>query len=361
MIKISELKIEYIKTSALIPYENNPRHNDDAVGAVAESIKEFGFKVPIVIDRDNVIVTGHTRCKAAKMLGLQKVPCIRADDLNEDEIKAFRLADNKVSELATWDNTKLVLELSDIDMDMSGFGFEIPDIEPFELDDDSMDEEEPEESGLNYDLETQEKVENILNLGYGQYEGVGKYDIPQLKPVYNLPEVKEWIGFNYVMSDENPEGKAVHFFIDDYQFERVWNNPEKYMEKLKNYVCVATPDFSPYGDMPFICQLFNHYRKHWIGAYWQEHGLTVIPTIRCSTDPRSLDWYLDGEPHEGIVMMSSMWGGKYSDEAKQEYDLMKKTLNPKKVFVYGNGKGMGIEESDNVEYIKSFKFKGAEK
>lgn len=84
------------------PYEKNPRNNEPAVDAVAASIKEFGFKVPIIIDKDNIIVAGHTRYKSAIKLGLTEVPCIKADDLNEEQIKAFRLADNKVSELAEW-------------------------------------------------------------------------------------------------------------------------------------------------------------------------------------------------------------------------------------------------------------------
>ena len=107
----------------IIPYENNPRKNDDAVDAVANSIKQFGFKVPIVIDQNNVIVCGHTRYKASKKLELKTVPCVIADDLTEDQIKAFRLADNKTNELAEWDVDMLMQELSDIDIDMSEFGF----------------------------------------------------------------------------------------------------------------------------------------------------------------------------------------------------------------------------------------------
>lgn len=115
-------------TKELIPYANNPRENDGAVDAVAASIKEFGFKVPIIIDKDNVIVAGHTRIKAAGKLGIDKVPCIIADDLSEEQIKAFRLADNKVGELAQWDFSKLeeeLKELSEMDLDfqMDEFGF----------------------------------------------------------------------------------------------------------------------------------------------------------------------------------------------------------------------------------------------
>jgi DNA modification methylase len=112
------------QVSVLQEYENNPRNNDEAIKAVANSIKEFGFKVPIVITSDNVIIAGHTRLKASVSLGLEEVPCIVADDLNEAQIKAFRLADNKTAELATWDLSRLEEELAGIDMDMLQFGFE---------------------------------------------------------------------------------------------------------------------------------------------------------------------------------------------------------------------------------------------
>ena len=115
MLKISDLK----------PYEKNPRKNDEAVKYVAESIKSFGFKVPIVIDKENIIVAGHTRYKAAKKLKLKEVPCIIADDLTDKQIKAYRLADNKVAEMSEWDFDLLNEELEDLfNFDMTAFGFE---------------------------------------------------------------------------------------------------------------------------------------------------------------------------------------------------------------------------------------------
>ena len=122
-MQIIEKKLNEIK-----PYEKNPRKNDDAVKYVAESIKQFGFKVPIVIDKDGVIVCGHTRYKAAKQLKLPTVPTIAADDLTDEQVKAFRLADNKTAELSLWDGELLSEELSDIlDIDMSDFGFNFGD------------------------------------------------------------------------------------------------------------------------------------------------------------------------------------------------------------------------------------------
>lgn len=113
------------RLSEIHPYENNPRFNDEAVDAVAASIQEFGFKVPIVLDSEGVIVAGHTRWKAALKLQLEEVPCVVADDLSPEQIKAFRLADNKVAELAYWNEEALAKELEEIaDIDMSAFGFD---------------------------------------------------------------------------------------------------------------------------------------------------------------------------------------------------------------------------------------------
>ena len=119
------MDIKELKLSDVKPYEKNPRKNDNAVKYVAESIKEFGFKVPIVIDRNGVIVAGHTRYKAAKQLKMKTVPCLVADDLTDEQVRAFRLADNKVAEQAEWDVDLLDEELADIlDIDMSMFGFD---------------------------------------------------------------------------------------------------------------------------------------------------------------------------------------------------------------------------------------------
>ena len=138
-MQVVEKKIGEIK-----PYEKNPRKNDNAVDAVANSISQFGFRVPVVIDKDNVIVCGHTRYKAAKKLGLDVVPCVVADDLTDEQIKAYRLADNKVSELAEWDIDLLGEELDCIfDIDMTDFGFDLSEDEEEETE--VIEDEVPEE------------------------------------------------------------------------------------------------------------------------------------------------------------------------------------------------------------------------
>lgn len=118
------MEIKMVKIGDLKPYENNPRFNDEAVQYVVNSIKQFGFKVPMVIDKNNVIVAGHTRYKASLELGLKEVPCIVADDLNEEQIKAFRLADNKVGEKSEWNLELLDEELEQIlNINMDDYGF----------------------------------------------------------------------------------------------------------------------------------------------------------------------------------------------------------------------------------------------
>lgn len=158
------------KIDELIPYEKNPRLNDEAVQYVANSIKEFGFKVPMVIDKNNVIVAGHTRYKASKELGLKEVPCIIADDLTEEQIKAFRLADNKVSETSSWDIELLNEELNEIlDIDMKEFNFNL-DFDAVSFIDDLMDngfigeKAEQLEFGITFqfDITKKEIIENYL-------------------------------------------------------------------------------------------------------------------------------------------------------------------------------------------------------
>ena len=334
MVEIVNIKVKDLK-----PYSKNAKkHPKKQIKYIANSIGQFGMNDPIGIwGKDNLVVEGHGRLEACKYLGIEEVPCIRLDHLTDEERKAYTLAHNKVAE-SDWDFDLLNDEIDELfTFDMTEFGFEFVDEEKNKRD-------------------TQKKVEGILNLGKANFDGVGKYDIPQLEPISEkeIGNIDEWIGFNYVLSDKAPEGKAVHFFLDDYQFQRLWNNPEKYIDKLLQYEAVLTPDFSPYGDMPMATQIFNHYRKHWVGKLLQEYGVKVIPTIRASRDERSFEWYLDGEPSGGVVCISSMWTA--DKEAKEyfmkEFDTMVKTLKPTKVYVYGNEvDGLKFK---NIEYIRPF-------
>ena len=177
---------------------------------------------------------------------------------------------------------------------------------------------------------------NYENLQKAMYVGAGEYDIPQLEPVKSV-DIDNWISFNFAKSTKDTERTGVHFFIDDYQFERVWRLPELYGEMLSRFGAVCTPDFSPYADFPKVIQLYNHYRKHWCGAYWQERGLTVIPTITWSS-PDTLEWCFDGEPVGGVVALSAV-GMLTAPEAKawllEGYKEMMRRLEPCRVYWKG--------------------------
>lgn len=161
---------------------------------------------------------------------------------------------------------------------------------------------------------------------------------------------------NYAKTEKHPEQKNVHCFVDDYQFLRYWNTPDKYIPKLKQFRSVCSPDFSTYTDMPMAMQIYNHYRKHWIAAYWQMHGITVYPTISWSTQD-SYEWCFDGEPENSIVSVSSI-GTQNNKENKllflRGYEEMQKRLNPTYVIFYGY---VPIECDWNVIKIQAFQEK----
>lgn len=313
----------------LIPYEKNARKNDKAVPLVAKSIEQFGFKVPIVIDKNNVIVCGHTRYKAAHALGIEEVPCIVADDLTDQQIKAYRLADNKVSEVSKWDKGILSLEMNEIfDFDMSDFGFEIAD--PV----DTVEVELPQKEN------ERERTANAYNLyEFDENRCTGIYDIPTLDKVIHTP--KSLMGFNYCKSTPPQEGVGVHFFLDDYQFERVWNSPEDYCTMLADYDCVLTPDFSLYTNMPIAMMIWNTYRSRLIGQMMQDYGCTVIPTVSWA-GADSYDFAFDGLPTGGTIAVSTI-GVKRNKDA---FDIWvngmnecMKVVKPHNVIVYGGDIG----------------------
>ena len=148
---------------------------------------------------------------------------------------------------------------------------------------------------------------NFENLDKAIFDGVGKYNVPAIAPLNPACRFDklEWIPFNYAKTAQNTESKGIHFYVDDYQFARLWNRPGDYLPLLKRFGAVCTPDFSLYTDTPKALQIYNHYRKHWLGAYWQMHGIKVIPTI-CWSDPSSFEWCFDGEPTNSIVSVSSV-------------------------------------------------------
>lgn len=303
----------------LIPYEKNARKNDKAVKYVAESIKQFGFKVPIVIDKDNVIVCGHTRYKACQKLNIDEVPCVVADDLTEEQIKAYRLADNKVSEKAEWDFDLLDAEIEEIlNFDMQDFGFEFEEVT----------EPKPKK---NERLRTDE----AYNLPYCDLDRTeGFYQMPIIEPEDHIPN--GLMGFNYALTSQD-KTNGVHFYLDDYQFERIWNDPYKYISILSEYDCVLTPDFSLYLDMPISMKIWNIFRSRLIGQMMQDSGLIVIPTVSWA-ETATFDFCFDGLPENSVLSISTI-GVKQDETAfeiwKAGTEELIKRKKPKTLLVYG--------------------------
>lgn len=346
------MNIITLPITALKPYKNNPKkHPPRQIEQLMRSIElTKGLTQPIVIDSNNVIVCGHGRYMAAQKLGYTEIPCVLVDNLTEDEIKAYRLIDNRIAS-GEYDIQTEIAELQDIEFDMSDFGFDVPALE-IELEDKEIRHEENKQTAVD-------RFTNILNQNKAEYEGVGEYGIPSLTPVYETPEVEKWIDFDYVLREKEPENKGVHFFIHDYKFERIWVQPEQYIDKLKRFAVVATPDFTPFTEFPQAMQIWQYYRKMWVGKFLQENGVTVIPTVRDIWDmhgnPRS--WWLDGTPTGGIIMVSDMWSyiPKAQKECEYTMQTIKERIQPSKVYVYNRHKGSDFSKwFDNVEYVSAW-------
>ena len=177
---------------------------------------------------------------------------------------------------------------------------------------------------------------NYENVNKAIFAGAGEYDIPILEPVF--VSASKFIGFNYAKTCKDRQNTGVHFFVDDYQFLRLWTHPDSYIDSLRQFRCVCTPDFSMYTDFPKALQIYNHYRRHWLGAYWQSQGITVIPTISWS-DEESFEWCFDGEPKRSIVAISSV-GTQASEQSKELFEAgfkkMIDRLEPSGILFYGD-------------------------
>ena len=178
------------------------------------------------------------------------------------------------------------------------------------------------------------------NLKKWNFFGDNKWNIPTLKGIDEFDEKVQFIGFNYAKTCEKQQKTdfGVHFFLDDYQFNRLWNRPDKYIQLLLKFKYVLSPDFSMYTDYPKAMQMWKHYQKHWLGAYMELFGIKVIPTIGWS-DKDSFKWCFDGEPRNSIVAISSI-GTQRDKKSKQlfleGYNKMLEVLKPTKILFWGN-------------------------
>ena len=176
-----------------------------------------------------------------------------------------------------------------------------------------------------------------LNCDKRMFNGDGYFECPPILPIdMDITDAK-LIGFNYVHVEKEPRDKIIHFYLDDYQFDRVWNSPENYLDVLRKYKAVLSPDFSMYEDFPRAVSLFNHYRKQWCGAYWQEHGINVIPTVGWTRED-SYEYCFEGLPRNALVCISTL--GMFFDKEHRAkfmkgYEVALDVLKPKKILFYG--------------------------
>lgn len=328
------MKIEYINPNKLIPYENNAKlHPERQVELIANSIREFGFQQPVVIDKNNVVIIGHGRLMASERLGLAEIPCVRVSELTDGQIRALRLADNKVAE-SGWSDNLLNIELSEITgIDMTEFGFDLNlGSIGFENDEPEFEEIDTRDPSFQHNaFENQDRMQFPINSFYG---------MPEMETTHTTGD--KFLRFCDWKEVDDLSEYIAHFYYDDYKFIAAWREPDKYIERLRQFKAVVSPDFSLYTDFPRALQILSCYRRQWCGAFWQYHGIDVIPDVVWG-DKDSYSYCFDGIPKGGTVAVSSVgvkndaeWNNKDGELFVSGYNEMLKRLEPETILYYGD-------------------------
>ena len=345
------VKSEYkkIKLSDIRQYGKNPRINDLAVDYVMESIKQCEYISPIIIDENNVILAGHTRYKALKKLGYKEIECVIKYGLTDEQKKKYRILDNKTGEYALWNEQLLKNEIKGLDFGELeiDWGFEKIDFEPSdegnETDDDGL-----APSCQHNVFENQEKM---------QFEVDNKWGIPEIQPTQTKGD--KFLRFMDWKEVDDLSEYIAHFYYDDYKFMSAWREPDKYIDKLKEFKAVVSPDFSLYTDFPLALQILSCYRRNWCGAYWQQIGIDIIPDVVWGEE-KTFEFCFDGIPKHSTVAVSTVgvmrdeeWNNKKGSLFLKGYNEMIKRLEPTTILVYG-AMVEGIPKGDNVINIPSY-------
>lgn len=282
------------------------------------------------VDENNMIIEGHGRYEALKQLGIKKIPCIELKNMTEEQKKAYILVHNKLNMDTGFDVNILNDELLNIDtIDMNDFGLEIKF-------DDIFKENE------------RHRTNDTYNLGIIDNENASEFwQMPIIKNDNFIPS--KFIGFNYAKTSKEKD-VGIHFYLDDYQFERIWNNPEEYIDILKQYECILSPDFSLYMDMPMPMKIWNIYRSRLIGQYYQSQGIKVIPTLSWAEE-ETFEFCFEGIPKGSIVSISTI-GVKKNKEALKIWragvDELIRRIEPSTILIYG---GKLDYDYGNIEVI----------
>ncbi len=314
------MDIIQLNIDEITPYENNAkRHPKKQIDRIIKSIEEFGYNDPIAVDENNVIIEGHGRYEALKQLGFTNIQCIKLEHLTEEQKKAYILVHNKLNMETGFNDDILAKELDSIlDIKMDDFGFNL------NLSFENLFKENQRQrtnDAYNLDIVDEDNLE-------------GFYQMPIIYNDGYIPE--KLIGFNYAKTSQE-KNVGIHFYLDDYQFERIWNNKEKYIDILKQYECILSPDFSLYLDMPMAMKIWNIYRSRAIGQYYQNEGIKVIPTISWA-EPDTFQFCFDGIPKGSIVSISTI-GVKRDENAYKIWEdgvkEMIRRIEPSTILVYG--------------------------
>lgn len=343
------MDIIQMKLADLTMYEGNAKeHPDEQVDQICSSIEEFGMNDPIAVwGEDNIIVEGHGRYLACEKLGMEEVPVIRLDHLTDEQRRAYTIVHNQLTLNSDMDWDILEEELKNIvDIDMSVYDLELPgdELSPDEEDDDGYYGDERERTGNPYNL-----------FDYDEDRAEGFYQIPIIEACDYVPD--DLIGFNYVLSTDRRDC-GVHFFLDDYQFERIWNAPQLYLPKLSEFQCVLTPDFSLYLDMPRAMKIWNVYRSRLIGQMLQDIGVKVIPTLQWA-EKATYRFVFDGLRSGGTVAVSTVGVMRDPEALELWQNGMKeamKRVKPKTILLYGTDNVDFDFEDVEVKFFESRKF-----
>lgn len=346
------MEIIKVKLKDIKPYEKNAKlHPKEQIEQIKQSILEFDNNDPIAIDENNVIIEGHGRYQALKELGYKEVECIRLSHLTDEQKKAYMLVHNKLTMNSDFDYDILNLELDDIlNIDMEQYGFELD----YNYDND-IDDDETYSRGYMDDQNANVRSVYMYNLDlFDETKVTGKYQMPIIKPTNHIP--KDFLPFHWVNSNrETTKDVCISFYIDDYRFGRIWNNPTKYLEILSRFDSVLMPDFSQYNDMPYSMKMWNNFKSKLLAQWWQDNGIEVIPIVQFSTRD-TLEWSFDGIPENSVISLSvqSVPKDKEGFEYwKEVMNLFIDTKKPKMLLLHGNETSLDFDFRVPTKYYRN--------